>query len=164
MKTLAQRILERGQTNEGLDRKQLADIKDDLLASFDEKDFEKTKTFDKFWAQVDVLNAYEEEWEEEKDELKPYYKAIWDEYKSGKLFEALHLRTKVRGTYENMNTNKARLLIREAAFMADKLLDREHPSPNPASDVDRVHLTEARHGMNLVMEKLKKVKESKKAK
>lgn len=44
------------------------------------------KTFDKFFDHVDVMNAYEENWNEIKDQYKPYYAVIWSDYLQGTLF------------------------------------------------------------------------------
>jgi len=47
-------------------------IEKELLSSFDFKKF-KTMSFEDMWEEIDIQNAYEEEWEERKEDLKPIY-------------------------------------------------------------------------------------------
>lgn len=47
-------------------------IEKELLSSFDFKQF-KVMSFEDMWEEIDIQNAYEEEWEERKENLKPIY-------------------------------------------------------------------------------------------
>ena len=60
-------------------------VKAEVIDSFTNKEMEKFKNFNEFFAEVDVQNAYEEEWEEGQHTYKPHYKRIYDEFKKGKL-------------------------------------------------------------------------------
>ena len=48
------------------------EIEKELLSSFDFKQF-KTMSFEDMWQEIDIQNAYEEEWKERKETLKPIY-------------------------------------------------------------------------------------------
>jgi hypothetical protein len=74
---IAERILE------ALNKSDLALVKEEVQSSFSDKEMQSFKDFDAFFKAVDTQNAYEEEWKPRK--WKPYYKQVWDEYKSGKL-------------------------------------------------------------------------------
>lgn len=60
-------------------------VKAEVIDSFTNKEMEKFKNFNEFFAEVDVQNAYEEEWEEGQHTYKPHYKRVYDEFKKGKL-------------------------------------------------------------------------------
>jgi len=66
-----------------IDKKLLKAIEIDLAGSFEPEDLAKIKSFDDFWDEIDTLQAYEEEWEENKDNLKQYYKVIWKKIEAG---------------------------------------------------------------------------------
>ena len=75
--------------------------------------------------------------------------------------EGSHQNTKVRTTYEGANSKKARLTIKEAERMIDRVLNIKDPSPGPKTPSDKVKLQEAKQMAKLCQEKLKDVMESK---
>lgn len=76
---LAKRLLE----SVKLKSDDLSAVRDEVIDSFSEKEMKGYKSFKDFFAEVDVQMGYEEEWNPKK--WKPYYEAIWNEWKSGKL-------------------------------------------------------------------------------
>ena len=87
-----------------------------------------------------------------------------NELKDGKQTdEAYHQNTKVRAL-EGMGSRKARLTVKEAKRMVEKMMDEKDPAPNPRTPTDRVKLAESARMMDETMKKLKEVKETKKKK
>ena len=63
----------------------LASVREEITTSYSEAEMSVFACFDDFFAEVDVMNAYEEDWDELKDDLKHHYESVWNEYKNGKL-------------------------------------------------------------------------------
>lgn len=74
---IAEKILE------ALNKQDMDNVREEVASSFTNKEMKKFKTFDDFFAAVDVQNAYEDDWKPEK--WKKFYKQAWDEFKAGKL-------------------------------------------------------------------------------
>lgn len=70
---------------EGLDKKDLEVLIKEIESSYDKKEMSKFKSFDDLIDSEDVRNAYEEEWEDEKEYWIPYYKEVWKMYKNNQL-------------------------------------------------------------------------------
>lgn len=66
-----------------LNKDDLDDVRTEVESSFDSKEMKSFKNFKDFFAEVDVQNATEADWNPKK--WKPFYKEIYQEFKSGKL-------------------------------------------------------------------------------
>lgn len=60
-------------------------VREDILSTYTEEELTPLADFDAFFSLIDVTNSFEEGWDENKDELRPFYNTVWDEFKSGKL-------------------------------------------------------------------------------
>jgi len=69
--------------HEGLKSSTLKLVTTEVLSSFSEKEMSEFKSFEDFFAEVDVQNAYEEEWDA--DHYEPYYLKVWQKFKKGAL-------------------------------------------------------------------------------
>jgi len=70
---------------EVLKKSELAILVSEIESSYDKKEMSKFKSFDDLIDSEDVRNAYEEEWEDEKEYWIPYYKEVWKMYKNNQL-------------------------------------------------------------------------------
>ncbi len=86
---------------------------------------------------------------------------VLEELKEKEIEEGRHQNTKVRDTYDISGSRKARLTIKEAERMIDRILDLKDPSPGPKTEADRVKLLEAKQMAKVCQEKLKEVQECK---
>lgn len=56
----------------------------EVLSIYTSQEMRGFKSFDEFWDQVNIQNAYEEEWTEEaKAHYKPYYKSVYSILRAG---------------------------------------------------------------------------------
>lgn len=55
----------------------LSTIRSQVLTHFEPEDLEAYRTFEDFFHDVDVQNAYEEGWSEAREGLKPLYRTIF---------------------------------------------------------------------------------------
>lgn len=69
---------------EALKKSDLDAVRIEVTSSYDKKEMESFKDFEAFFDEVDVQNGYNDE-PFKPAKWKPYFKAIWDEYKAGKL-------------------------------------------------------------------------------
>jgi hypothetical protein len=67
---------------EAINKDDLESTREEVVASFSEKEMQNFKDFKEFFDAVDVQYSYEEDWKPKK--WKPYYEVIWKEYKDGK--------------------------------------------------------------------------------
>lgn len=54
-------------------------IREEVKCHIEENALDIKKDFESFFGDVDVINAYEEEWNDKKDYYKPIYKTVWEE-------------------------------------------------------------------------------------
>lgn len=66
-----------------LKKQDLDAVRTEVTSSFTEEEMNEFKDFEYFFAAVDVQNGYEQDWKPKK--WKPYFEAIYKEFKNGKL-------------------------------------------------------------------------------
>ena len=57
-------------------------LKTAVIDQLDEKEISSFKDFEDFFDFIDQCNAYEENWEEEKEGMKPLYKKVFEELRA----------------------------------------------------------------------------------
>jgi hypothetical protein len=60
-----------------LDQETLRAVKEEVTESFTSEEIHELGSFEEFFKEVDIQNAYEEEWEPKK--YKPYYLQVYKE-------------------------------------------------------------------------------------
>lgn len=54
-------------------------IKIEVTSTYSIEELKLCPSFEAFFDLVDVVNAYEDEWNEKKEYWRPYYKQVWSE-------------------------------------------------------------------------------------
>jgi len=62
-----------------MDQQILNAIRSEVLSCFESDEIKGFTSFDDFFEEVDVINAYEEEWEDSKDVYRPYFETVYSE-------------------------------------------------------------------------------------
>jgi hypothetical protein len=66
-----------------LNKIDLDGIRESVTSSYTEEEMGEFKDFEEFFDAVDVQNGFESDWKPKK--WKPYFEAIYNEFKNGKL-------------------------------------------------------------------------------
>lgn len=63
-----------------LDIDYLTDVREEVSTTYTAAEMSGFASFDDFFADVDVTNAFEEDWSKRKGTLKTYYEAVYSEH------------------------------------------------------------------------------------